>query len=84
MVSHSMEDVAQCADRIAVLHQGRLVQADTPGKIFEAEETLVELGLELPAPCKLAAALRKRGMDVPRLYTAEALTAFLLERRGHV
>ena len=84
MVSHSMEDVAQCADRIAVLHQGRLVQADTPGKIFQAEDTLQALGLELPAPCKLAAALRKRGMDVPHLYTAEALTAFLLERRGHV
>ena len=84
MVSHSMEDVAQCADRIAVLHQGRLVQADTPGKIFQAEDTLQTLGLELPAPCKLAAALRKRGMDVPHLYTAEALTAFLLERRGHV
>ena len=84
MVSHSMEDVAQCADRIAVLHQGRLVQADTPGKIFQAEDTLQTLGLELPAPCKLAAALRKRGMDVPHLYTAEALTAFLPERRGHV
>ena len=84
LVSHSMEDVAQCADRIAVLHQGRLVQADTPGKIFQAEDTLQALGLELPAPCKLAAALRKRGMDVPHLYTAEALTAFLLERRGHV
>lgn len=84
MVSHSMEDVAQCADRIAVLHQGRLVQADTPGKIFQAEDTLQALGLELPAPCKLAAALRKRGMDVPHLYTAKALTAFLLERRGHV
>ena len=84
MVSHSMEDVAQCADRIAVLHQGRLVQADTPGKIFQAEDTLQTLGLELPAPCKLAAALRKRGMDVPHLYTAEALTSFLLERRGHV
>ena len=47
MVSHSMEDVAQCADRIAVLHQGRLVQADTPGKIFQAEDTLQALGLEL-------------------------------------
>ena len=54
------------------------------GNLFSLVSSLQALGLELPAPCKLAAALRKRGMDVPHLYTAEALTAFLLERRGHV
>ena len=84
MVSHSMEDVAQYAQRIAVLHQGRLVKAGPPGEIFQEEALLRSLGLELPVPCRLAAALRARGMDVPPVYTEEALAAFLLERGKHV
>ena len=84
MVSHSMEDVAQYAQRIAVLHQGRLVKAGAPGEIFQEEALLRSLGLELPVPCRLAAALRARGMDVPPVYTEEALAAFLLERGKHV
>ncbi len=82
MVSHSMEDVARCAGRIAVLNHGRLARIGTPGEIFAQEAELKAMGLDLPAPCKLAAALRERGMDVPPLYEMEALAAFLLERRA--
>ncbi|MEA4971108.1 MAG: energy-coupling factor transporter ATPase [Candidatus Pelethousia sp.] len=82
MVSHSMEDVARCAGRIAVLNQGRLVRIGSPEEVFAQEEELCAIGLDLPAPCKLAAALRARGLEIPPLYEMEALAAFLLERRG--
>lgn len=85
MVSHSMEDVARCAGRIAVLNQGRLVRVDTPAEVFLQEDELLSIGLDLPAACKLATALRARGMEIPHFYEMEALTAFLLERRrAHV
>lgn len=84
MVSHSMEDVARCAGRIAVLSAGRLVKVGAPAEVFAQAEDLKALGLDLPAPCKLAAALRRRGMEVPPLYDMEALAAYLLERRAHV
>lgn len=81
MVSHSMEDVARCAGRIAVLSEGKLVRVGRPEEVFAQEEELCAIGLDLPAPCKLAAALRARGMAIPSLYEAETLAAFLLERR---
>lgn len=84
MVSHSMEDVARCAGRIAVLSCGRLVKVGAPAEVFAQEEDLKALGLDLPAPCKLAAALRRRGMEVPPLYDMESLAAYLLGRRAHV
>ncbi len=82
MVSHSMEDVARCAGRIAVLNQGRLMRIGSPEEVFTQEDELRAIGLDLPAPCKLAAALRARGVEIPPLYEMEALAAFLLERRG--
>ena len=85
MVSHSMEDVARCAGRIAVLSHGRVVRIGEPAEVFAQGEELKAMGLDLPAACKLAAALRERGMDVPPLYEMDALASFLLERGlGHV
>lgn len=82
MVSHSMEDVARCAERIAVLNKGKLVRIGTPEEVFSQDNELSTIGLDMPAPCKLAAALRERGMSVPPLYEMQTLASFLLERRG--
>ena len=40
MVSHSMEDMAMYADKLAVMHQGKLVRFGTPEEIFSHEEEL--------------------------------------------
>ena len=82
MVSHSMEDVARCAGRIAVLKDGKLMFAGSPGEVFCHGEELRSMDLDLPAACKLVEALRRRGMEVPSLYDMDSLAAFLLERRG--
>lgn len=85
MISHSMEDAARCAKRIAVLSRGKLVKTGTPAQVFAQEEELRAIGLDLPVPCRLASALRERGMEIPPLFEMEALAAFLLERgQGHV
>ena len=80
MVSHSMDDVARNAERIAVLHKGELVMLDTPKSVFAEPEKLIELGLDIPQAAQLAIQLRERGIQAPAgAYREEELYAFLLE-----
>ena len=81
MVSHSMEDVARHADRILVMNQGEVKYLDTPKAVFSHSDELSEMGLSLPAPCRVAALLRKGGVDAPAdICTREDLEAFLVRR----
>lgn len=47
-VSHSMEDVARFADYLLVLHQGTVVLAGRPNRIFQQEQQLQAYGLDIP------------------------------------
>ena len=81
MVSHSMEDVARHADRILVMSHGEVKYLDTPSAVFSHSEEFSSMGLSLPAPCRVAALLRKKGIDAPEdICTREDLEAFLLRR----
>ena len=81
MVSHSMEDVARHADRILVMDHGEVMYLDTPRAVFSHSEELQKMGLSLPAPCRIAALLRKKGIDAPTdICTREDLESFLLGR----
>ena len=83
MVSHSMEDVARHADRILVMNRGEIMYLDTPKAVFSHSEELAEMGLSLPAPCRVAALLRAKGKDVPLdICTREDLEESLLRRMG--
>ncbi|WP_053364794.1 energy-coupling factor ABC transporter ATP-binding protein [Bacillus sp. FJAT-27245] len=48
LVTHSMEDAARYADKIAILHNGRTVKIGTPEEIFSHPAELVSLGLDVP------------------------------------
>lgn len=81
MVSHSMEDVARHADRVLVMDHGEVKYLDTPKAVFSHSEELSEMGLSLPAPCRVAALLRKKGIDAPTdVCTREDLEEYLLGR----
>ena len=81
MVSHSMEDVARHADRILVMNHGQVVYLDTPKAVFSHSDELADMGLSLPAPCRVAALLRSRGITAPTdICTREDLETFLLGR----
>ena len=81
MVSHSMEDVARHADRILVMNHGEVMYLDTPKAVFSHSDELSEMGLSLPAPCRVAALLRKMGVDAPLdVCTREDLEEYLLRR----
>ena len=81
MVSHSMEDVARHADRILVMYHGEVKYLDTPKAVFSHSDELSNMGLSLPAPCRVAALLRAKGVDAPAdICTREDLESCLLRR----
>ena len=80
MVSHSMDDIARVADRIAVLNNGRLIMLDTPKAIFGTLD-LEAIGLELPHVAKLTKCLRQLGLELDDgIYEDEELISTLLGR----
>jgi energy-coupling factor transport system ATP-binding protein len=84
MVSHSMDDVAMFADRIAVLDQGALFMADSPEKVFSHSAELLEMGLNLPQATQLVRALRARGIDIGHDYfRMDELAQDLIGRWNH-
>jgi energy-coupling factor transport system ATP-binding protein len=70
MVTHSMDDIARLATRLAVLAKGTLVMTGSPREIFSRVEEMEGLGLGVPQAAKLAQLLRNAGWDIPeKVYT---------------
>ena len=69
-ITHDIDEAAN-ANRVLVMRQGELVREGTPAEIFSAGPELIELGLDLPFPEKLKAALKQRGITVPQAYLTE-------------
>ncbi len=83
LVSHSMDDVARLADRLAVFENGRIAMLGTPSEVFERAAELRRMGLTVPAATELATALRARGVDIPQsVYTIPYLEKLLLRLKG--
>ena len=61
LVSHSMEDVAETADRIVVMHDGRVEMEGTPREIFRHEEELSAIGLAIPVVTRIMRRLAAEG-----------------------
>ena len=86
MISHSMEDVAELADRVIVLDHGRIALASTPAEVFSHGEALHKLGLGVPAPLELAHGLEDAGVFAPgelgQPLTTTALVTNITRLRG--
>lgn len=64
LVSHSMEDVADYADRIIVVDKGQIKLDDTPMNVFEHYELLTEMGLSVPSAKRVLYKLQEKGIPV--------------------
>jgi len=81
MVSHSMDDVAMYADRIAVLDCGGLFMEGAPEDVFSRGEELLKMGLALPQATRLVYALRARGVELEHnYYRMDELQSALIRR----
>ncbi|HLE78125.1 MAG TPA: energy-coupling factor transporter ATPase [bacterium] len=70
LITHSMDEAAQMARRLIVLHRGRVFLDGPVREVFERAADLRSIGLDLPAVPQLMQRLRLRGLDV----RADALT----------
>ena len=75
MVSHSMDDLANCCDRIVVMNEGSVFAEGTPAQVFAHADELKSIGLGVPAAQRMALALAKAGVPLrfDGLYTVESL-----------
>lgn len=64
LVSHSMEDVAEFADRILVLDKGQIMFDDLPSNVFKNVAALEEMGLSVPSAKRVLHKLQERGIPV--------------------
>lgn len=65
MITHSMDDLAENANRVAVLNGAKLVMDDTPAKVFAQKRLLQQIGLDVPYVSEIAQGLREKGKNVP-------------------
>ena len=75
MVSHSMDDLANCCDRIVVMNEGAVFAEGTPAQVFAHADELKSIGLGVPAAQRMALALAEAGVPLrcSGLYTVESL-----------
>ncbi|WP_307400837.1 energy-coupling factor transporter ATPase [Desulfofundulus luciae] len=64
VITHHMEDAARYADRVVVLHRGKIFRQGTPRHVFGDPEDLRAVGLDVPMPGELMYRLRQRGLPV--------------------
>ena len=80
LVSHNMDDVAEMADRVMVMDEGRLAMFGTPAEIYSRGDELLRMGLDLPGMSRLMHKLAERGLAVKEgLYTADQAAEAIYE-----
>lgn len=79
LITHYMEEAA-LADRVVVMDDGRVLTDGTPRQVFADGDRLRAVGLDVPQPTALCAALRAAGVALPAdVLTAEECAAAILQ-----
>jgi energy-coupling factor transport system ATP-binding protein len=66
MISHNMDEVASCCNRIAVFSEGKVHGVYTPRELFAQKELLEKLNIDMPGVTNIASMLADRGFCVDR------------------
>ena len=83
LVSHSMEDMAIYCDNVVVMNKAEVFKSGTVDEIFSDAESLMDIGLDVPVVAKIAARLKKEGIDLSgKLYTTEGVASAIKEYIG--
>lgn len=71
IVSHSMEDVANYADRVLVMKEGELLFDDIPKKVFSYQKELKEISLDIPKVAQIIEKMQQEGILIKSAYTLD-------------
>jgi len=69
-ITHDLEEAAR-ADRILVMNKGQVYREGTPEEIFQMDDELIKLGLDIPFPVKMGKVLREKGIPISRHFLSE-------------
>ena len=64
LITHHMDEAAQ-AQRVVVLHKGKVAADGAPGEVFSQVELLHSIGLAAPDTVELCWELNQKGFDLP-------------------
>ncbi|MBQ7200091.1 MAG: energy-coupling factor transporter ATPase [Eubacterium sp.] len=80
-ISHRMEDVANHASRVIVMHDGRIRMDGTPEEVFVRYKELEDMGLRSTTAVYVAEGLRAKGMQIDKhIVTSDQLVSALKGR----
>lgn len=83
LVSHSMDEIARCVDRLYVVCDGKIPYQGTPGEVFIHGDELRGIGLNIPQVTQVAQALNRLGVDIdPAVYTMQDAVRAILALKG--
>lgn len=71
LVSHSMEDVARIATKVAVMNKAKLEMYGTVDEVYSHAERLRKIGLNIPQVSKIFEILKNNGHDFGSVYTVD-------------
>jgi len=81
LITHFMEEAAE-AERIVVMHDGKVLLDGTPAEVFSQGELLQSVNLDIPLAVDIAVRLREKGIDVPKdIISTEEMVEFLCQYR---
>ncbi|MGG1290020.1 energy-coupling factor ABC transporter ATP-binding protein [Bacillus smithii] len=69
-ITHDLEEAAK-ADRVIILNKGKVYKEGTPEEIFQMDEELIALGLDIPFSVRMSKELRSRGLHIPQNHLTE-------------
>ena len=64
LVSHSMEDMADHAERLLVMDRGSIIMNGSPVEVFMNADILEDVGLSVPQVTAVLREMRQKGFDV--------------------
>ncbi|MBD7939180.1 energy-coupling factor ABC transporter ATP-binding protein [Cytobacillus sp. Sa5YUA1] len=69
-ITHDLEEAAK-ADRMIVMNKGQLYREGSPEDIFQLDEELISLGLDIPFPVKMSKMLKALNIPVSKHHLSE-------------
>ena len=83
MINHDMDEVARYANKVAVFDMGTVQYLLKPQQLFEKQDELVKMGLDIPTLAKLKNYLAKKGINLPDdCITVEKMTEYLADLKA--
>ena len=81
LITHFMEEAA-AADRVVVMHDGKVLLDGTPAEVFSQRQLLQSVNLDIPLAVDIAWKLREKGIDVPQhIISTEEMVEFICQYR---